>query len=114
MSGFTNFNTNIATGVPARHIGPETGSSGDATMTNQGETSEGVNESPDSHPAPAAGLEAPMFKGEHNSEKRSLQPAIAAETPFDPDVESPAQQIADGGDHLKRHDPKDRHTAKPA
>jgi hypothetical protein len=114
MSGFTNFNTNLSTGAPARHIGPETGSSGDATMSNQGETSEGVNQSPDSHPAPAAGLEAPMFSGEHKSDTRGFQPAAQEATPFDPDVESPAQQIADGGDHLKHRDPNEGRNDKSA
>jgi hypothetical protein len=108
MPGFTHNDNSIANGIPARFIGPETGSSGNATMTNHGGTSEGVNESPDSIPAPAAGLEAPIFTGKHRKEEHSSDAVISGETPFDPNEESAVQQIADGGDHIKHHG-KDEH-----
>jgi hypothetical protein len=113
MPGFTDNDNSIANGIPARHISPETGSSGNATMTNKGETSEGVNESPDSIPAPAAGLEAPIDTGRDPEEQRSFAPSRrpapygSSSAPLATDEESPAQQIADGGDRIKRDDDED-------
>jgi hypothetical protein len=110
MSGFNKSDNSIANGIPARHISPETGSSGNATMTNKGGTSEGTNEASDSTPAPASGLEAPIYTGSDVDERRSfaadrsgLQRADGS-GPLDADEESPAQQIADGGDRIKRDD----------
>jgi hypothetical protein len=112
MAGFKNDDNSIANGIPARHIGPETGSSGDATMTNKGGTSEGTNEASDSIPAPAAGLEAPIYTGSELDDTRSFAsgPSAGYRTDaglLDTDEESPAQQIADGGDRIK-HDDDDR------
>ena len=117
MSGFNKSDNSIANGIPARHIGPETGSSGDATMTNKGETSEGTNEASDSSPAPAAGLGAPIYSGSDVDESRSFAPESSerrrarAAGPLDAADESPAQQIADGGDRIK-HDDDDFNDSK--
>jgi hypothetical protein len=100
----------IATGIPARHIGPETGSSGNATMTNKGPTGEGVSESPDSRPAPAAGLDSPLAQpGELGEHKRSFAAGRMPEAGPYPinDAESAAQQIADGGDRIDRDEDLD-------
>ena len=56
MPGFIKDEPTLANGIPNRTISPETGSSGNATMTNAGGTSEGSNEAFDSRPPPAAGL----------------------------------------------------------
>jgi hypothetical protein len=111
MPGFTNNDNSIANGIPARYIGPETGSFGSATMSNKGGTSEGSNEASDSIPAPAAGLETPISTGEHHTEERSFaaRPDIrqaSDDEPIDADHETAAQQMADGGDRIK-HDHKD-------
>jgi hypothetical protein len=111
MSGFINDDESLAQGIPAKQIGPETGSFGDAIMTRKGGTSEGVNEAYDSEPAPASGLDA-RLTGDDLEEERSFDPAYTGETsytdraaaaPIDPDIQTVAQQIADGGDHFK-HD----------
>jgi hypothetical protein len=113
MSGFNKSDNSLVNGIPARFISPETGSSGNATMTNKGGTSEGTNEAFDSDPAPAAGLEAPVYSGSDLDESRSfaadrsgLHRADGA-GPLDADEESPAQQIADGGDRIKHDDEDD-------
>jgi hypothetical protein len=92
----------LAQGVPARHISPETGSFGDATKTNAASTGEGVNESPDSSPAPAAGIETPIVGPDSITEDRSFAPERPAGTVAYPvgGPQTPAQQIADGEDHL--------------
>lgn len=97
---------NLSTGIPARHIGPETGSSGNATMTNRGDTAEGTNESHDSVPPPAAGLEPLDETTTHRREPRTFAADRMPEAgPFPTnDVETPAQQIADGGDRIDRDD----------
>jgi hypothetical protein len=105
MAGYTNDDNNLSTGIPARQIGPETGSSGNATMTNKGSTGEGTNASPDSRPAPAAGLDNPTVTvtglGEPRRAFGAERMPEAGPYPTD-DVESPAQQIADGGDRIDR------------
>jgi hypothetical protein len=111
MSGFSTNDNSIANGIPARHISPETGSSGNATMTNKGGTSEGTNEASDSDPAPAAGFEKPIVTGE-GAEGRSFSAhrregyPDSSTTHLITDEESPAQQIADGGDRIKHDDEK--------
>ena len=98
--------TSLAQGVPARHIGPETGSSGNATVTNDGGTSEGTNEAADSRPAGASGfedgVESPSgfdeersFTGAHEDSRRSH-----VQAPLKPELEAAARQIADGADRL--------------
>jgi hypothetical protein len=109
MSGFNKSDNSLATGIPARFISPETGSSGNATMTNEGGTSEGTNEAFDSDPAPAAGFDAPVAPTSRRAEKRSFAAPMGAQKsapagPLDADEESPAQQIADGGDRIVRDD----------
>jgi hypothetical protein len=112
MAGFNTNDNSISNGIPARQIGPETGSSGDATMTNGGETSEGTNEAADSMPAPAAGLQAPIYTGSDLDDSRSFASDPSerrrdASGPLDAADESPAQQIADGGDRIKHDDDLD-------
>jgi hypothetical protein len=113
MSGFNKSDNSIANGIPARHISPETGSSGNATMTNKGGTSEGTNEAFDSDPAPAAGMDAPIYTGSDVDESRSFASGRSGlhraddSGPLDADEESPAQQIADGGDRIRHIDDDD-------
>jgi hypothetical protein len=112
MPGFINPDrTSLANGIPARHIGPETGSSGNATVTNKGGTSAGTNEAADSHPAGASGLDTPIDTGaEVEDEARSFSRSpldlhrTNAEAPLRADLESAAAQIADGGDRIRRDD----------
>jgi hypothetical protein len=113
MPAFVKIDNNLSTGIPARQIGPETGSSGNATMTNRGDTSEGTNESHDSVPAPAAGFEAPILGEDYDGESRSFAPSRLSGQDgeigdFDPNVESPAQQVADGASRIKRNDDIER------
>jgi hypothetical protein len=99
---------NLSTGIPARHIGPETGSTGNATMTNRGPTGEGVSESPDSRPAPAAGLDTPLSSDLGETERSFGAGRMPEAGPYPiNDAESPAQQIADGGDRIDRDDRTD-------
>jgi hypothetical protein len=116
MSGFSNDGTSLANGIPARQISPETGSFGDATMTNKGGTSEGTNEAADSRPSPEAGLDADKVTTDDLGEHRSFARKAAGSgiTP-DADLESPAQQIADGGDHFKhgKRFSDEKHDHKP-
>ena len=99
---------NLSTGIPARHISPETGSSGNATMTNRGGTSEGTNEAADSAPPPAAGLDtpAPSDVGERERSFGAGRMPEAGPYPIN-DAESAAQQIADGGNRIDRDDELD-------
>jgi hypothetical protein len=109
MSGFNKSNNSLVNGIPTRFIGPETGSSGNATMTNTGGTSEGTNEAFDSDPAPAAGFDAPILTVDSHKKRRSFAshaPEVherEAASALAPDEEAAAQQIADGGDRI-RHD----------
>jgi len=108
MPGFLNNDQSLANGIPDRTIGPETGSSGNATMTNHGGTSQGTNEAADTRPPPAAGMgdattgDKTGGKKEERSfsrKDRDSDPGLFPET----DEETAAQQIADGGDRTK-HD----------
>ena len=94
----------LATGIPATHIGPETGGTGTATA---GEgSSAGTNES--HAPAAASGLEdAPPAPGaREETEHRSFQPhpgaarrvAPASDAPLD-DAGQDLRDITDGKDH---------------
>ncbi len=110
MSGYLNDDKSLANGIPNRTIGPETGSSGNATMTNKAGTSEGTNESPDARPAPAAGLDGTIdVAPEREEEARSFARRRAeSESGYEPDLldtdeETAAQHIADGDDRVK-HD----------
>jgi hypothetical protein len=117
MTGGINDEESLAQGISARYIGPETGSFGNATMTNHGDTSEGTNESFDSAPPPAAGIgtETPSDIDEHHLEGATVPAASEPPIPGFPqtDEESIAQQIADGGDHFQHgktlHDHKAGH-----
>lgn len=107
MPGYTKDENSLATGIPDRNIGPETGSFGNATVTNSGDTSEGVNQDHQSAPPPAAGLDGPRITTDDLGERRSFAPgadSIDAGLPED-GVEPVYQQIADGGD---RFDPDKR------
>ncbi len=121
MPGFINDKDSLATGIPNRTIGPETGSFGNAVMTNSGDTSEGTNQDHESRPAPAAGLEGAKITTDELGEHRSFTPDAdgSAEVAFpESDIEPVYQQIADGGDHFdhkkhlheegEKHDHKDR------
>jgi hypothetical protein len=116
MSGFTRDDNSLANGIPARHIGPETGSSGNATVTNTGGTSEGTNEAADSRPAGASGFEDDLVEtGSSLDEERSFTTRRTAVHSTDGQAaglddldESAAQQIADGGDRI-RHEAADHH-----
>ncbi len=108
MPGFLNNDQSLANGIPDRTIGPETGSSGNATMTNRGGTSQGTNEAADTRPPPAAGIGdsktgAKEEKRSFSHEDRESEPGLFP----DADEESAAQQIADGGDRTK-HDNMNR------
>ena len=103
MPGWTKDQNNLSTGIPNRNIGPETGSFGNATKTNTGDTGEGTNESHDSAPPPAAGIGASQLTTDDLGEPRSFDSgATGAARPDFPesDVEPVYQQIADGGDHF--------------
>jgi len=103
MSGINDENS-LTTGIPDRTIGPETGSWGNATKTNHGDTGQGTNQSHESHPAPAAGFESPVLTTDGAGEHRSFDPdAPHAKVEFpESDIEPVYQQIADGGDHFDR------------
>lgn len=108
MPGYIRDENSLATGIPNRTIGPETGSSGNATMTNKGGTGQGTNQAHDSSPPPAAGIGASALTtsdlGEHH---RSFESGAAGSARPDPlpesDIEPIYQQIADGGDHFDHH-----------
>jgi hypothetical protein len=101
MTGYTK--DSLAAGIPNRNIGPETGSFGAATVTNTGDTSEGTNQDHESRPAPAAGLEGADVAIDNIGERRSFSPGATGSASVDlpdRDIETVAQQIADGGDHF--------------
>ena len=106
MTGYTKDENSLATGIPDRTIGPETGSFGNAVKTNTGDTSQGTNQDHESRPAPAANLGGSALTTEDLGERRSFDSGMESTDPALPsDVESVAQQIADGGDrfdHEKR------------
>jgi hypothetical protein len=99
MPGINDDNS-LVNGIPNRTISPETGSWGNATKTNRGDTGEGTNQSHDSRPALAADLEGAALTtddtGEHRSFRSDSAPVVFPES----DVEPVYQQIADGGDHF--------------
>jgi hypothetical protein len=103
MSGYTKDENSLATGIPDRTIGPETGGWGNATKTNRGDTSQGTNQGHEVRPAPAAGLQGDTPTIDNGGEHRSFAPGEAgsAKVEFPPsDIEPVYQQIADGGDHF--------------
>ena len=102
MSGFIKDENSLANGIPNRNIGPETGSFGNATMTNKGDTAEGTNQDHEGRPAPAAGLEGAELTtdlGEPRSFASGPIGSAAADLP-EGAVEPVYQQIADGGDRF--------------
>ena len=106
MPGYIKDENSLANGIPDRTISPETGSFGNATMTNKGDTSEGTNQDHESRPAPAAGLGGSELATDDMGERRSFADGADSEAGFpETDVEPVYQQIADGGD---RFDP-DKH-----
>jgi hypothetical protein len=106
MPGYIKDENSLAAGIPNRTISPETGSFGNATVTNTGDTSEGTNQDHESRPAPAAGLDEAARTTDDLGERRSFDPdPVAADSGLPSDVEPVYQQIADGGD---RFDP-DKH-----
>jgi hypothetical protein len=103
MSGFIKDENSLATGIPNRTIGPETGAWGNATVTNKGDTSEGTNQEHEARPAPAAGLDGAQIVTDDTGEHRSFSPGGTGSARADfpeSDVEPVYQQIADGGDHF--------------
>jgi hypothetical protein len=106
MPGYTKEENSLATGIPDRTIGPETGSYGNAIKTNTGDTSQGTNQDHESSPPPAAGLDGPALTtddlGEHRSFDSGAAEAARPEFP-ESDIEPVYQQIADGGDHFDHH-----------
>jgi hypothetical protein len=104
MPGYTKDENNLSTGIPNRNIGPETGSFGNATKTNAGDTGEGTNQDHEGRPAPAAGIGGSALAPDDMGERRSFDDRTDAEADFpESDVEPVYQQIADGGDHFDRH-----------
>lgn len=103
MPGYIKDENSLANGIPDRSIGPETGSWGNATKTNKGDTSQGTDQGHEARPAPAAGLDGPELTTDDMGEHRSFASggAGSAEVAFpQSDVEPVYQQIADGGDHF--------------
>src|ERR1700743_1420620 len=106
MTGYTKDENSLAAGTPDRTIGPETGPFGNAVKTNTGDTSQGTNQDHESRPAPAANLGGAALTTDDLGERRSFDTDLESTDMAPPsDVESVAQQIADGGD---RFDP-DKH-----
>ena len=106
MPGYTKDEYDLTTGIPDRTIGPETGSFGNATKTNRGDTSQGTNQDHESRPAPAAGLDEAALttddRGEHRSFESEAEGSAPVEFP-ESEIEPVYQQIADGGDHFDHH-----------
>lgn len=101
MPGYTKDKNSLATGIPNRNIGPETGSFGNATVTNSGDTGEGTNQDHEGRPAPAAGIGASRLTTDDMGERRSFDDRMDSEAEFpESDVEPVYQQIADGGDRF--------------
>ena len=103
MSGYTKDENSLAAGMPSRNISPETGSFGNATKTNAGDTSEGTNQDHESSPPPAAGLGGSSLTTDDVGERRSFASGGAGSAAVDlpqEGVEPVYQQIADGGDRF--------------
>jgi len=101
MPGYTKDQNSLATGIPNRNIGPETGSFGNATATNSGDTGEGTNQDHEGRPAPAAGIGGSRLTADDMGERRSFDDRIESDAEFPKsDVEPVYQQIADGGDRF--------------
>jgi hypothetical protein len=104
MPGYTKDENSLATGIPDRTIGPETGSFGNATKTNKGDTGQGTNQDHESSPAPAAGIGGSRLTTDDLGERRSFDDRMNSDVEFpETDVEPVYQQIADGGDHFDHH-----------
>jgi hypothetical protein len=104
MPGYIKDENSLANGIPDRTIGPETGSFGNATVTNKGDTGQGTNQDPESRPAGAAGIGASRLTTDDMGERRSFDNRMNSEVEFpESDIEPVYQQIADGGDHFN-HD----------
>ena len=95
----------LATGIPATHIGPETGGTGSAT-SGEG-SSAGVKEN---DPVAASGLEdAPPTPGAgEGREARSFEPRRAAIPPSNAPLDDAGQDLRDITDG-KRHKDHDKH-----
>ena len=101
MPGWTKDENNLSTGIPNRNIGPETGSFGNATKTNAGDTGEGRNQDHEGRPAPAAAIGGSSLTTDDMGERRSFEERTDSEIEFpESDIEPVYQQIADGGDHF--------------
>jgi hypothetical protein len=101
MPGWTKDENSLTTGIPNRNIGPETGSFGNATKTNTGDTGEGVNQDHEGRPPPAAGIGASQLTTDDRGERRTFDHRADSEVEFpESDVEPVYQQIADGSDHF--------------
>jgi hypothetical protein len=100
MPGWTKEENSLSTGIPNRNIGPETGSFGNATKTNTGDTGEGTNQDHEGRPAPAAGIGAAGLTTDDMGEHRSFEEADSEVEFPESDIEPVYQQIADGGDHF--------------
>jgi hypothetical protein len=103
MPGFIKDKDSLATGIPNRTIGPETGSFGNAVMTNTGDTGEGTNQDHESSPPPAAGIGGSAREASDLGEPRNFEVGEAGSEAVDfpeDDIEPVYQQIADGGDHF--------------
>jgi hypothetical protein len=104
MPGYTKEENSLATGIPDRTIGPETGSYGNATKTNRGGTSQGTNQDHESSPPPAAGIGASALTTDDFGERRSFDDETKSEVEFpESEIEPVYQQIADGGDRFDHH-----------
>jgi len=104
MPGYTKDENSLATGIPDRTISPETGSWGNATKTNRGDTGEGTNQDHESSPPPAAGIGASALTTDDLGEHRTFEDGANSEGELpESDVEPVYQQIADGGDHFDHH-----------
>jgi hypothetical protein len=115
MPGYTKDEQSLVTGIPNRTIGPETGSYGNATKTNAGDTGEGTNQQ--ATPSGAAAFDAPKITTDDLGERRSFTSGPTGSARLDPTLPDPGvaapdlpggvepiyQQIADGGDHFDHH-----------